>query len=138
MDSATFSNYAKWYAAAVGAVLVVVGLLGFVDNPLVGDPANNPLFVTGMVHNLVHIATGALALYIAFGLDGVMRATWLVGFGVLYAAVLLLTLVSPQLFGLLEHPVNAADHVLHLLLAVGSIAIGWYARNAMLGRGTLG
>jgi hypothetical protein len=29
-----------------------------------------------------------------------------------------------------------ADHVLHILLAVGSIAIGWWARSELSGAGT--
>jgi hypothetical protein len=123
------SDTAKWYAIVVGVVLVLVGLLGFISNPIVGDPQNNPIFVTGMVHNLVHIVTGALALYIGYGMSGTSRANGLIGFGVLYAVILVLTLVDPDLFGLLNYPVNTMDHVLHAVLAVASLAIGWWARN---------
>jgi hypothetical protein len=123
------SDTARWYAIVVGVVLVLVGLLGFISNPIVGDPQNNPLFVTGMVHNLVHIVTGALALYIGYGLTGVNRANGLIGFGVLYAVILVLTLVDPDMFGLLNYPVNTMDHVLHAVLAVASLGIGWWARN---------
>ena len=121
------NEVAKWFAAAVGAVLVLVGLLGFVQNPIVGDPP--AMFHTGLVHNIVHIATGAVALYIAFGLAGAQRAMGLIVFGVVYALVLVLTLVSQDMFGLLEHPVNTADHLLHAGLAVASIGVGWWARN---------
>ena len=123
------SETARWYAILVGVVLVVVGLLGFISNPIVGEPQGNPLFVTGLVHNLVHIVTGALALYIGYGLSGLSRANALIGFGVLYAVILVLTLVSPNLFGILNYGVNTMDHVLHAVLAVGSLAIGWWARN---------
>ena len=70
-----------------------------------------------------------MALHIAFGLTGGARATGLIGFGALYAGVLLLTLVDPRMFGLLQHPVNTADHVLHFLLGAGAIAVGMYARS---------
>ena len=123
------SETARWYAILVGVVLVVVGLLGFISNPIVGDEPSRPLFVTGLVHNLVHIVTGALALYIGYGLSGLSRANALIGFGVLYAVILVLTLVSPNLFGILNYGVNTMDHVLHAVLAVGSLAIGWWARN---------
>ena len=123
------SETARWYAILVGIVLVVIGLLGFISNPIVGEPQNNPLIVTGLVHNLVHIVTGALALYIGYGLSGLSRANALIGFGVLYAVILVLTYVSPNLFGILDHAVNFMDHVLHAVLAVGSLAIGWWARN---------
>ena len=123
---------AKTYAALVGVVLVLAGLLGFISNPIVGEPANNPLLVTGTVHNIVHLATGLLALYIAFGLEGANRANGLIGFGVLYLAILVLTFISPNLFGILgnsQYNVNTADHVLHAALAVLSLGVGYMARN---------
>jgi hypothetical protein len=119
---------AKWFAAIMGAALVGAGLLGFVENPIVGEPQHDPIFHTGWVHNVVHIVTGVLALFIAFGLSGVMRANALIGFGVLYGAVLLATLFSPDLFGVFEHPVNPADHILHGVLAGASFGVGWGAR----------
>jgi hypothetical protein len=126
----TAQETTRWYAIAVGVVLVLVGLLGFINNPIVGG--QGALFVTGTVHNIVHLVTGALALYIGFGLRGQTQANWLIGFGVLYAIVLLGTLVSPTLFGILggpEYNVSTLDHVLHLVLAVLSIVIGWRART---------
>ena len=85
--------------------------------------------MTGTVHNIVHLVTGALALYIGFGLTGVNRANGLIAFGALYAVVLVLTLLDPDLFGVLQYGVNTLDHVLHAVLAVASIGIGWWARN---------
>jgi hypothetical protein len=84
-----YQELAKWYAAAVGAVLVMIGLLGFVDNPIVGEPQNDPIFHTGLIHNIVHIATGVLALLIPYGVGGEQRVNGLIGFGFLYAAVVL-------------------------------------------------
>ncbi len=124
---------ARWYALATGAVLVLVGLIGFVNNPIASDPVANPLFITGPVHNIVHLITGALALYIGYAVRGDALANGLIGFGVLYAVVLVGTLVSPNLFGLLGDPrygVNLPDHVLHLALAVLSIGIGYWAKGA--------
>jgi hypothetical protein len=121
---------AKGYAAIIGVVLVLVGILGFVGNPIVGEAARNPIFVTGTVHNLVHLITGALALYVAFGLRGDQQVMGVIGIGALYVAVFVLTLVSPNLFGLLGYPVNIADHILHLGLAVASIGVGWYERSS--------
>ncbi|MDQ3937507.1 MAG: DUF4383 domain-containing protein [Chloroflexota bacterium] len=121
---------AKWYAAAVGVVLVIVGLLGFIDNPIVGDPAAaNPVFHTGAVHNVVHIASGAALLFVAFGLTGANLTSGLIVFGVAYGAVLVLALISPTMFGLFQVSVNLADHVLHAALAVLSVAVGWLARS---------
>ncbi|HUR15756.1 MAG TPA: DUF4383 domain-containing protein [Candidatus Limnocylindrales bacterium] len=127
---------ARWFAIATGVVLVLIGLLGFINNPIVGDPSppnsSAPLFVTGTMHNIVHLVTGAVALYIGFMLKGDAQANALIGFGALYAVVLVATLLSPNLFGLLgdnRYNVNTMDHVLHLALAVLSIGIGYWARG---------
>jgi len=128
------NDLAKWFAAGLGIVLIAVGVLGFVDNPIVSEPQNDPIFHTGLVHNIVHIATGAVALFIAFGLSGLARANALIAFGAVYGLVLLATLVSPDLFGIFEHPVNAADHLLHVLLTAGPILVGWLARSELTER----
>lgn len=118
------------YAAVVGIVLVVVGLLGFIENPIVG-PGAGALFATNTIHNIVHLATGLLALYIAFGTRGESQANWVIGFGVLYAVIFVVTLLSPSLFGLFDPtPVNPLDHVLHALLAVASLAVGYVGRGS--------
>ena len=130
----TNADTTKWFAAAVGVVLVLVGLLGFIGNPIVGEPQNNPLFVTGTIHNIVHLLTGAAALYVAFGMSADQRPMGLIGLGVAYAAVLVLTIVSPNLFGLLgdnRYNVNTLDHALHAVLAIASIAVGWWSRGMM-------
>ena len=116
-----------WMTLA-GIVLVAVGLIGFIDNPLVGsDP--NALLPTGLVHNIVHLATGALALYIAFGLRGQNQVNGAIGFGVLYAVILVVVLLSPDLFGLFEVPANAVLHVIHAALAGVSLVVGYMARS---------
>ncbi len=132
MDRFDRDQLTVWYAVVAGVALIGAGLLGFIDNPIVGEPANDPIFHTGVAHNIVHVATGALALYIAFGLQGSARANGLIAFGLLYGVVLLATLLSPDLFGILEHPVNVADHVLHVILAGGSLVVGWLGRSETL------
>ena len=54
----------------------------------------------------------------------------LIGFGVLYALILIVGVVSPDMFGLMDMaPMNAADHVLHLVLAGGALAVGFASRS---------
>jgi hypothetical protein len=50
-------------------------------------------------------------------------------FGGLYAAVFVVTLISRNLFGTLPVPVNAVDHVIHVGVAVVSLALGYLARG---------
>ena len=127
---------ARGYAAVIGVVLVLVGLLGFIGNPIVGSSASHPIFVTDTVHNLIHLITGALALYVAFGLRGEQQVLGVAAIGVLYAALFVLTLINRKLFDMLSEPVNPADHLLHIVLAIASVAVAWYVRSGQ-GRGAL-
>jgi Domain of unknown function (DUF4383) len=122
------SSLAQSWMALAGIVLVAVGLLGFVDNPIVGS-STNALLTTDTLHNIVHIVTGALALYIAFGLRGDSQANATLGFGVLYAVIFVAVLVSPTMFGLFSVPANAPLHVIHAALAVVSLVVGYMARD---------
>jgi hypothetical protein len=122
-DNGGNDRVAKTWMLVVGVALLGAGLLGFVDNPIVSS-RQDALFMTGTVHNVVHILTGLVALAIGAALRGRDLARAAIAFGVVYAVVLVGTLVSPDLFGILEMPVNAADHVLHAVLAIGSIAAG--------------
>ncbi len=112
---------AKTAATVLGAVFVLVGLLGFVPNPLVS--ATGALFQVNTAHNLVHLITGAALLAGAYG--GLGASLMLKIFGVVYAIVAVLGLVmgGPMLLGLIA--VNAADHWLHVLLAVVILAAGF-------------
>ena len=108
-------------------MLVAVGLLGFISNPIVGD--GNALFLTGTMHNIVHVVTGALALGIAFVLPANQQVNGVVGLGILYAVIFVALIASPNLYGILSYPVNLADQLLHVGLAIVSFGIAWLARN---------
>jgi hypothetical protein len=124
-------DLARWYAAGSGVALVIGGLAGFVDNPFIGQPTpENPLFHAGAAQNLLHVASGAVLLYIGLGLTGASLANALVGFGVAYGVLMLLTVISPNLFGLLSVEQNLAGYVLYSALAVLSAVVGWLARPA--------
>jgi Domain of unknown function (DUF4383) len=118
----------QWMAVA-GIVLVAVGLLGFINNPIVGA-ADGALVPTDTLHNVVHLGTGLVALYIAFGLSGQNQVNGTIGFGVLYVVIFLAVLVSPTLFGLFSIPANGAVHLIHAALALVSLAVGYMARGS--------
>jgi hypothetical protein len=121
-------SLARTWISLVGIILVAVGLLGFVSNPIVGQ--QSAIFPTGNLHNVVHILTGALALYIGFGLKGETQINAVIGFGLLYAVIFVALIVSNNLFGLFEYPVNLADHLLHAGVAIVSIGLGYMARGS--------
>lgn len=126
------------WALGLGIGFVVIGLLGFVPNPIVGEPSGSwgmPLFLTGSAQDVLHLIGGAVLLYGALGLTGPRRAVLLMGVGIVLLAVFLLCLVSGNLFGLLAYPVNLADQLLHLVVGVGSVALGYVARNGLPARG---
>ena len=125
-------EFAHWYAALLGLVLIALGLAGFVDNPIVGPP-NDPVFHAGAAQNVLHIASGALALFTAFALSGAGVVRGLVAFGLAYGLLLVLTVASPRLFGLFSVDVNLAGHVLHAGVAVVTITVALLARGGQRG-----
>jgi len=104
--------------------------LGFISNPIVGA-ASGALIATDTFHNVVHLGTGALALFIAFGLSGSQQVDGIIGFGILYVVIFLAVLLSPTLFGLFSIPANAVLHLIHAALAVVSLAVGYMARGSV-------
>ena len=120
---------AKTWATIAGAVLVLVGILGFIPNPLVGS-ADGALLPTDTIHNIVHLATGLLALYIAYGLRGTALINGVIGFGFLYVVIFVAVLLSPTLFGLFSVPANIFLHIIHAALALVSLAVGYMARGS--------
>src|SRR3954469_21796790 len=120
----------RYWMIIAGVALLGAGLIGFVPNNPIASSDPGALFRVNATHNIVHMITGVLALAIAFGPRGRQLGTATMGFGVLYAVVAVLLIVDPTMFGLFsDAPTNAADHVLHIALAVVSIALGYMARE---------
>lgn len=115
---------------AFGIVLLLVGLLGLVPNPIVGDPApseaggDGALFGANIVHDLVHLLTGVAALAVGYGVNSPHHArTFNVAVGTVYAIVALLGFGLPDLMGDLL-AVNTADNILHVAIALVLIGVG--------------
>jgi hypothetical protein len=70
----------KRLAMIFGAIFVLVGLLGFVPNPLVGPDG---FFATNGAHNIAHVLIGAVLMFASTQTE---RAAWisLITFGVVY------------------------------------------------------
>jgi hypothetical protein len=103
----------------LGAVLVLVGVLGFVlPSPLLG------IFEVNTLHNVIHLASGALTLIAAMQGIGAMRL-WGRIFGLVYVLVGIIGFVMPDMFGLMH--LNMADNLLHLGLAAIFLYVGFLA-----------
>ena len=103
----------------LGAVFILVGILGFIPNPLVSPTG---LFVVNPLHNIVHLVSGAVILG---GVYSFGSALGLKIVGIVYAIVAVLGLVMTQdnmLFGI---AMNMADHWLHVVLAVVILLAGF-------------
>jgi hypothetical protein len=122
------TSLAMGWSALAGIVLIAAGALGFLNTSLVGT-ADNALLRTDTVHNIVHLATGLLALYIAFGLKGQQLVNGVIGLGILYVVIFVAVLASPNLFGLFSVPANGLIHVVHAAVAVVSLGVGFMARS---------
>jgi len=119
---------AQVWALALGAVLVLVGLVGFVVEPsfAVGDSAQRGtliLFDINGWHNVVHLLSGIVGLAMA-GTAAKARL-FSIGYGIVYVLVTILGFAVGD-GGLLLSiiPINTADNLLHLAIAVAGIGVG--------------
>ncbi|MFG3114691.1 DUF4383 domain-containing protein [Streptomyces sp. NPDC048197] len=121
-------------ATLVGALFLVVGVLGFVpgvtthyDQMSFADPHGAGslfgLFAVSMLHNLVHVVFGLLGLAVGRRAPRYAKP-YLVGGGLVYLAL--------WVYGLAIHratpwnflTLNGPDNWLHLLLGFGMVALG--------------
>ncbi len=109
---------AKAVAQIFGVTFILVGLLGFVPNPIVSP---NGLFVVNGMHNLVHLLTGVTFLA---GVHFAYARQTIIGIGLYYVAVAIIGFLTKgdMMLGLIH--INAADRWLHLGLAVAILTAG--------------
>jgi hypothetical protein len=118
----------KQIAVIFGIVFVVVGALGWV-------PAVNPggkllgIFDVNPAHNFVHLATGVVAIIAGVISEKGSRIFFQV-FGVIYGLVGALGFFSGDqpLLGIVAN--NAADSVLHVVIAVVALYLGFGMKPA--------
>ena len=122
---------AKTAALAIGIIFIVVGLLGFIDNPIVGS-SENAIFHADTVHNMVHIISGVLFVLVAMSAPA-SASTFMVIFGIVYLAIGILGMTSvgeegmAKVLGFLH--VNAADNYLHIALGIAIALAGIITRG---------
>ena len=120
-------------ALAVGAVFLVVGVLGFIPGitshygamEFAGHESGAKLFdvfQVSVLHNIVHLLFGVAGLALASTWSG--ARAYLVGGGVIYLVLWLYGLLVEQNNEANFVPVNNPDDWLHFVLGVGMIALG--------------
>jgi hypothetical protein len=121
---------------AFGAVYVLIGVLGFLGDPVVtgGDHADMPsaegdllgIFPINALHNVVHLLLGAALLY---GATAHARAVLIARIvGGIYLVVGVLGFIAPDTFGLM--PIGGPDIWLHLGTAVILIGVTFLGPEA--------
>jgi arginine exporter protein ArgO len=119
-------------ALAVGAVFLLVGILGFIPGitsntdqlSIAGHHSGAMLlglFQVSVLHNAVHLLFGVAGMVLARSASGA-RSYLLYG-GIIYLVLWIYGLVVDQESAGNFVPLNAADNWLHLLLGVAMIAL---------------
>ena len=125
-------------AAAVAAVFVLLGVLGFIpgitthygDLSFAGHHSEAKLlglFQVSILHNLLHLLFGLVGLVLARRLAG--ARLFLAGGGAVYLGLWLYGFAIDRETAANFVPVNDADNFLHLFLGFGMLALGLLLSN---------
>jgi hypothetical protein len=117
----------KKLAVVFGIVFVLVGILGFFNNPVVSSANTSAIFLTDAVHNIVHLLVG-IVLLIAASMGSRSSALWFKIFGVVYVILFIDGLVEKDmLVGFIHQNMN--DTWLHLVLGLVLLGAGFLGRD---------
>lgn len=132
MPSTRTRGASQWLALVIGAVYLLVGVLGFFvtgfegfaehdhDRTLLGF-AINPL------HNIVHLLIGLLGLAMWSTPGRARTFGWLLAIG--YGAAFVFGLIAVNNPGINFLNINAADNGLHVLSAAAGLAIALWPQR---------
>jgi hypothetical protein len=119
-------------ATAVGAVFLLVGVLGFIPGITsgagIGFAGHHSeafllgLFQVSVLHNVVHLLFGAAGLALGRTVGG--SKGFLVWGGAVYLVLFVYGLVFGGETAANFVPLNAADNILHLVLGMGMLGLG--------------
>jgi hypothetical protein len=123
----------KTFNKIVGIVLLIVGLAGFAMPHLLG------MHLTAR-HNIIHLLTAAMALYMGFAASVDAARTFSIAFGAVYLLLGVLGFVAPGVVtAVIGHPMVSAgeltpDNAVHVLLGAAFLAVGLLQTRAVTPR----
>ena len=124
MEVVSIADVQKTYGMVIGAVLVLLGLVGFVNNPILG------LFGVNVAQDILHLVGGAVIIWLA--MKGSAKATnmWV---GIVALVVGLLWFAEGIDGGLLNliFGINAAISYLHIAVGVVSLGVAYGVKEGM-------
>lgn len=126
---------AKKIGMVLGIIFIIVGLLGLVGGLGLGLVGANGIFMTNTAHDLVHLVTGILFVFVSMKAASSMTTVFKI-FGIVYLLVALLGFwMGSPVLGFLD--TNAAANWLHVVLGVVILGSGFMAsgRGMMNGGG---
>jgi hypothetical protein len=107
---------AKVYAQVVGIVLLLIGIVGLFSATLLGVR-------TTVLHNLIHLVSGAIGAYTGFTGSGYRAFAQI--FGIVYALVGLIGFATPGTLSNLGVEVNTTYNLIHLVIGVWGLYAGF-------------
>ena len=136
-------RFAKAAAAAVGAVFLLVGVLGFIpgittdyDSMKFADHDSGAqllgVFQVSILHNIVHILFGVAGL--AAAREARLVPPFLFGSAAIYAVLTVYGIVVDKESSANFVPLDSADNWLHLVLTVALAGLGLFIRQQLAGR----
>lgn len=113
---------AKAYAGIVGAVLLLVGIVGFLTPDLMGLHFNT-------IHNVIHVASGVLGLAAATMGGGAKSRLFAQVFGVVYTIVAVAGFAGiGMIVGMLD--LNMMYNIIHVAVGVLGLVAGFMGGGA--------
>jgi hypothetical protein len=113
----------KTAAILFGIVFILIGILGFVPG-VTNNEMLLGIFHVNAAHNVVHLLSGAAALFAGMTSAGAARIYFRV-FGVIYGLVAVMGFMmgDGMLLGMISN--NTADTWLHVVIAAVSLLLGF-------------
>ena len=136
-------QFARAAAATVGAVFLLVGVLGFIpgittdyDSMTFADHDSGAellgVFQVSVLHNIVHLLFGVAGLWAAT--QARLVPPVLLGSAAIYAVLTIYGIAIDKESSANFVPVNSADNWLHLVLTIGLAGLGWFVQQRLHGR----
>ena len=126
LKTSMIEHMVQTLAWVFGVILLLVGVLGFVPG-ITNDGMLLGIFMVDGLHNIIHLVIGLAALAAAWGMYS--NRLFFQVFGVVYAIVAVLGFaMGGNILGLFM--TNMADHLLHLVLAIVFLYVGFMMKES--------
>ena len=119
MEVVYIADVQKTYAMIIGAVLVLLGLVGFVNHPVLG------IFGVNIAQDVLHLVGGALILYLSMK-ESAKETNMVVGVLALVVGILWFVPFTGGAGGLLDKIFSIEANISYLHIAVGVVSLGVY------------